>query len=227
MNDDATARFARAYWRAFRELDSLRLRQWEQYRLTLPQLRVLYHIRRVPGVTGGELAAALGITVSTVSGLVIKLTERGLVARGVAPDDRRQAPLGLTPEGLALIGTLSQAGQVFTGRIAAELGDELGAITAALERVADVAHAAQLPPPGEGDGPGDPPTLVGGRLDGTISAVLPNATFTVALPDGRTISGTLHGKLRTPHTRLAPGDRVTVELSPHDQTRGIIATVEE
>ncbi len=35
------------------------------------------------------------------------------------------------------------------------------------------------------------------------------------------------GRLRTPHTRLAPGDRVTVELSPHDQTRGVIATVEE
>ena len=153
MDDDATARFARAYWRAFRELDSLRLRQWERYRLTLPQLRVLYHIRRVPGVTGGELAAALGITVSTVSGLVIKLTERGLVARGVAPDDRRQAPLELTPEGLALIGTLSQTGQVFTGRIAAELGDELGAITAALERLGEVAHAAQLPPPGAGDAP--------------------------------------------------------------------------
>ena len=151
------ARFARAYWRAFRELDSLRLRQWERYRLTLPQLRVLYHIRRVPGVTGGELAAALGVTVSTVSGLAIKLTERGLVARGVAPDDRRQAPLDLTPEGLALIGTLSQAGQSFTGRIAAGLGDELDAVTAALERLGEVAHAAQLPPPGAGDRPPDPP----------------------------------------------------------------------
>lgn len=139
MGDDAVARFARAYWRAFRELDSVRLRQWEEYRLTLPQLRVLYHIRRVPGVTGGELADALGITVSTVSGLVIKLTERGLVARGTAPDDRRQAPLSLTPEGLALVGALSETGQAFTAQVAAALGDELGAITAALERLATAA----------------------------------------------------------------------------------------
>lgn len=148
MSDEATARFARAYWRAFRELDSVRLRQWERYRLTLPQLRVLYHVRRVPGVTGGELAAALGITVSTVSGLVIKLTERGLIARGVAPDDRRQAPLDLTPEGLALLGTLSRAGEVFTGQVAAALGDDLAAVTGALERLAEAAETTHLPPDG-------------------------------------------------------------------------------
>jgi DNA-binding MarR family transcriptional regulator len=141
MIDDPVARFRRAYWRAFRELDSVRLRQWEEYRLTLPQLRVLYHVRRVPGVTGGELAAALGITVSTVSGLVAKLTERGLIARGTAPDDRRQAPLELTPEGLTLVGALSETGQAFTGQVAAALGDDLETITAALERLATAAEA--------------------------------------------------------------------------------------
>jgi DNA-binding MarR family transcriptional regulator len=139
MSDDPVARFRRAYWRAFRELDSVRLRQWEEYRLTLPQLRVLYHIRRTPGVTGGEIAAALGITVSTVSGLVGKLTERGLLARGTTPDDRRQAPLELTSEGLTLVGALSETNQAFTAQVAAALGDELETITAALERLADAA----------------------------------------------------------------------------------------
>jgi DNA-binding MarR family transcriptional regulator len=140
MSDDPVARFGRAYWRAFRELDSVRLRQWEEYRLTLPQLRVLHHVRRAPGVTGGELAAALGITVSTVSGLVGKLTERGLIARGTAPDDRRQIPLELTPEGLALVGALSETGQSFTAQVAASLGDDLEGVTAALERLAAAAN---------------------------------------------------------------------------------------
>ena len=142
MSDDPVARFERAYWRAFRELDSVRLRQWEEYRLTLPQLRVLYHIRRAPGVTGGELAAALGITVSTVSGLVGKLAERGLIARCTAPDDRRQAPLELTEEGRALVGTLSEVGRGFTGQIAATLGDELAAVTDALEKLAQASERA-------------------------------------------------------------------------------------
>lgn len=142
MSDEAVARFRRAYWRAFRELDSVRLRQWEEYRLTLPQLRVLYHIRRQPGVTGGELAAALGITVSTVSGLVGKLTERGLLARGTAPDDRRQAPLELTPEGLTLVGTLSETGQAFTAQVAAALGEQLDSVTLALEHLAAAAESA-------------------------------------------------------------------------------------
>lgn len=136
MDDDALARFRRAYWRAFRELDGVRLRQWEEYRLTLPQLRVLYHIRRTPGVTGGEIAAALGITVSTVSGLVGKLTDRGLIARGTAPDDRRQTPLNLTPEGLALVGTLAESGRGFTTQVATTLGNDLAGVTAALELLA-------------------------------------------------------------------------------------------
>ncbi len=142
MDEQLERRFGRAYWRAFRELDSVRLRNWERHRLTLPQLRVLYQIRRVPGVTTGELAAALGITVSTTSGLVIKLTERGLVERTTDADDRRQAPLTLTQEGHALSGELSEYGRLFTMQVARLLGDDLGEITAALERLTTVANEA-------------------------------------------------------------------------------------
>ena len=145
MNDDAVRRFERAYWRAFRELDTVRLRHWERHRVTLPQLRVLYHIRRAPGVMTGELAAALGITVSTTSGLVIKLVERGLVARAAGTGDRRQIPLRLTTEGEVLTGELSEVGHAFTGHVAALLGDDLDAVTATLERLTAAATAAAAP----------------------------------------------------------------------------------
>lgn len=147
MRDESVVRFERAYWRAYRGLDRVRLRQWERYRLTLPQLRLLYHIRRFPGVTTGEIAAALGITVSTTSGLVIKLADRGLVARSTASDDRRQTPLHLTPEGEALTGELSEGGHAFTGEVAAFLGNDLAAVTDALETLgrAAAAAAARLP----------------------------------------------------------------------------------
>jgi DNA-binding MarR family transcriptional regulator len=152
MKDDAARRFARAYWRAFRELDGVRLRHWERHRVTLPQLRVLHHIRRTPGVTTGELAAALGITVSTTSGLVIKLADRGLITRTTGVDDRRQAPLRLTPEGEELAGELSGVGHIFTRQVAASLGDDLATVTAALERlvvaaaeVSTTLHAVEVP----------------------------------------------------------------------------------
>jgi DNA-binding MarR family transcriptional regulator len=142
MGEEPGRQFEREYWRSFRELDSVRLRHWERHRVTLPQLRVLYHIRRQPGVTTGELATALGITVSTTSGLVIKLADRGLVARGTAASDRRQIPLHLTPEGEALTGELSEAGRLFTGRVAAALGDDLATVTAALARLNEAAREA-------------------------------------------------------------------------------------
>src|SRR5436305_13299851 len=93
------ARFRTAYWQLIRDLDVVRLRQWEQWHVTLPQLRVLYQVRRSPGITTGDLAHQLGITVSTTSGLVGKLADRGLIRRASAPGDRRQIPLSLSPQG--------------------------------------------------------------------------------------------------------------------------------
>jgi DNA-binding MarR family transcriptional regulator len=141
--DDAHARFRLAYWRAFREVDSLRVRQWERSRVTVPQLRVLYFLRRHPGATTGELARHLGITVSTTSGLVIKLVDRGLVVRGRGADDRRREPLELSEAGSALLGEVSEDGRVLLGAVAEALGGDLEMVTRALEQVGTIMTQAQ------------------------------------------------------------------------------------
>lgn len=51
---------------------------------------------------------------------------------------------------------------------------------------------------------------------------LPNAMFTVELENGHTVLGHLAGKMRKNFIRVLPGDRVVVELSPYDLTRGRI-----
>ena len=84
-------------------------------------------------------AKRLGITVSTTSGLVIKLVDRGLVTRGSLADDRRQAPLSLTEAGLALLGELSDEMHTYMSEVTARLGTDLDAITQALEILAEAA----------------------------------------------------------------------------------------
>jgi DNA-binding MarR family transcriptional regulator len=141
MEDEPDSRFRRAFWRAFLEADTIRLRQWERSHVTLPQLRVLYQLRRHSGATTGELARRLGITVSTTSGLVIKLVDRELVTRGSLADDRRQAPLSLTEAGTALLGDLSGEMRAYMGDVAARLGDDLEGVTRALEILTEAASS--------------------------------------------------------------------------------------
>jgi DNA-binding MarR family transcriptional regulator len=142
MVDDALSRFRIAYWRAFREADTLRLRQWERYRVTVPQLRVLFFLRRHPGATTGELARHLGVTVSTVSGLVIKLVDRGLVVRGTVADDRRREPLQLSEDGAALLGEVSGDARGLLAETADRLGGDLEAVTRALEQLGEAMTGA-------------------------------------------------------------------------------------
>ena len=58
--------------------------------------------------------------------------------------------------------------------------------------------------------------------DGRVKDALPNAMFTVELENGHAVLGHLAGKLRKNYIRVLPGDRVTVELSPYDLSRGRI-----
>jgi DNA-binding MarR family transcriptional regulator len=143
--DDTLQRFSESYWRSVRELDILRLRQWELHRLTLPQLRILFSVARAPGITANELAALLGVTVSTTSGLVAKVVERGLVSKRVAVDDRRQMPLELTESGRRLTEEVAEAGRQLMEQTAALLGTDLDSVTTALDLLgAAVSRAREL-----------------------------------------------------------------------------------
>jgi DNA-binding MarR family transcriptional regulator len=84
--------------------------------LTMQQLKVLTMIAIDPEkATGHELAAQLKVSVATMSGLVDRLVEHGMVARGENPTDRRVRPLSVTPEGSATIrGLLSSSGTMPT-----------------------------------------------------------------------------------------------------------------
>ncbi|MER7754686.1 translation initiation factor IF-1 [Kitasatospora sp. NPDC097643] len=60
------------------------------------------------------------------------------------------------------------------------------------------------------------------EVEGTVLECLRNATFTVELPNGHTVLAHISGKIRKNHIKILPHDRVLVELSPYDLTRGRI-----
>ena len=60
------------------------------------------------------------------------------------------------------------------------------------------------------------------EFEGTVSELLPNATFRVMLQNGHEIIAHISGKMRKHFIRILPGDRVLVELSPYDLNRGRI-----
>ena len=60
------------------------------------------------------------------------------------------------------------------------------------------------------------------RVDGVISEALPNAFFKVELENGKGVLAHLAGKMRIHFIKVMVGDRVTLELSPYDETRGRI-----
>jgi translation initiation factor IF-1 len=60
------------------------------------------------------------------------------------------------------------------------------------------------------------------EVEGTVSEALPNAMFRVELDNGHEVLAHVSGRLRMNFIRILPGDRVRVELSPYDLTRGRI-----
>ena len=60
------------------------------------------------------------------------------------------------------------------------------------------------------------------ELEGVVSDVLPSSMFRVALTNGHSVLATVGGKMRRFRIRVLTGDRVTVEVSPYDLTRGRI-----
>ncbi|MCL2841315.1 MAG: translation initiation factor IF-1 [Defluviitaleaceae bacterium] len=60
------------------------------------------------------------------------------------------------------------------------------------------------------------------EVDGKVIEKLPNAKFQVQLENGHIILAHISGKLRTNYIRIIPGDKVLIEMSPYDLTKGRI-----
>ena len=60
------------------------------------------------------------------------------------------------------------------------------------------------------------------EFEGVVTEALPNATFKVKLPNGHIVTAHISGKLRLIYIRILPGDKVTVEVSVYDLSKGRI-----
>ncbi|MBX3680131.1 translation initiation factor IF-1 [Cognatazoarcus halotolerans] len=60
------------------------------------------------------------------------------------------------------------------------------------------------------------------EMQGEVEETLPNATFRVRLENGHMVLGHISGKMRMHYIRILPGDKVTVQLTPYDLTKGRI-----
>ena len=60
------------------------------------------------------------------------------------------------------------------------------------------------------------------EVEGVVLKSLPNAVFEVELPNGHKLTAHVSGKMRMNYIRIYPGDKVTLELSPYDLTKGRI-----
>lgn len=119
---------------------------WHNLDLTMPQMKLLMELVQRGHLRMGAIADALGMPISTATGIVDRLVERKLVQRVEAPDDRRVVVVGVTEAGTTLITDLLQARQSNMERMINRLSnDELRIIAksmAILYRVAIEDHAS-------------------------------------------------------------------------------------
>ncbi len=105
------------YGRAASLVDPNRIELWDELGLTIPQLRVVFFLRREPNAASGAIAQHLGVTPSTVTGLVDRLARAGLVRRVDDPSDRRMVRNALTERGLDVASELERSGRAFMADI--------------------------------------------------------------------------------------------------------------
>lgn len=60
------------------------------------------------------------------------------------------------------------------------------------------------------------------NVDGEVRELLPNTMYKIVLPDGKSVLATPAGRLRRSFVRIMPGDKVKLEMTPHDLSRGRI-----
>ena len=96
-------------------------REWLEIDLTMPQMKVLFILDWEEAASMSKLAASLGVTLSTMTGIVDRLVEHGLLQRQENPQDRRLVLCRLTAAGAATVERLHQAGRDRLASVLSEL----------------------------------------------------------------------------------------------------------
>jgi DNA-binding MarR family transcriptional regulator len=134
-------RVAIAYGDAVMILDTLRIKEWSEDGLTIPQIRLLWTLRDDDGQPVGALAEHLGVNPSTITGHVDRLVRQGLVRREEDSDDRRVVRNFLTDAGAEAVGVIRRIAGAYIVNILRRLGaDQLARLEASL---ADLNAAAE------------------------------------------------------------------------------------
>lgn len=118
--------------------------------ITMPQAKLVYLLAAARELHMSELVARLGVSLSTVSGLVDRLVEQDLAARRDDPEDRRQVVVSITDRGMAFVDRFRELNAGQLRQLLAVLDDaELGAVSQALSILGAAAErrAARQPSP--------------------------------------------------------------------------------
>jgi len=105
-------------------IEPVRLRAWSKLSLTMPALKLLFVLRVEGGAPSGVLAERLGVTPSTISGLVDRLERQQLVRRAEDTKDRRVVRNYLTDDGVRMVSDLERQSRSLMSAIMTELDDD-------------------------------------------------------------------------------------------------------
>jgi DNA-binding MarR family transcriptional regulator len=129
-------------------VDPVRLRAWADLGLTVPTLKVLFLLREQPGMPAGLLAQKLGVTPSTITGLVDRLVTQDLVRRDEDPRDRRLVRNYLTTQGGSTVGDIQRQARDLVSQVIAELDDtQLERLCCALEDLIEASRRVETRAP--------------------------------------------------------------------------------
>ena len=113
-------------------------RAWLRVDLTMPQLKTLIYVSNNEGATSGQIATNLGVGLSTITGIVDRLTEQNLVTRREDPRDRRITRIVPTPTGGQLVEELIEyRNEVVTAILSRLRPEELSVVETAFNYLLD------------------------------------------------------------------------------------------
>lgn len=137
-----------------RSLAEIHAPEFLEIAVTMPQAKILYLLGAVGELHMSDLVARLGVSLSTVSGLVDRIVDQGLVTRRDDPADRRQVVVALTDQGAAFLDRFRDIGADQMRDLLARVDDdELAVIRHSLSILARAADQASASSPSIRKGP--------------------------------------------------------------------------